>query len=410
MNMPSVNKVCERHQSRELQIDRPEAIVYQNPRDARASTNKAGMRVLFALTGLGRYARGAEIAFISVARELAKAGDSVTLIGSGQPSVATPYRFLRAPSLTRENFESFPSIPLLRNECAYEELTFAPAFLRQYRPAEYDVTLTCSFPFTNLALRRPVLHGSRPPHVFVTQNGDWPAFSNSSEYKLFGCEGLVCTNPDFYERNKSRWRCRMIPNGVDCDRFQPGVQQRQDFGLPGDRLIVLMVSALVPTKRVEIGIKAVSRIPDAHLVVAGDGPLRQAVDGLAARLLPGRFTRLSLAPERMPALYQSADIFMHLSLEEAFGNVFVEAMACGLPIVAHDSRRSRWIVGEDEFLLDTTDPAMVAGGIERARHSSVSQRPARVQKAAAFAWSRIGKMYREFLKEVVAWKLDQDRS
>jgi glycosyltransferase involved in cell wall biosynthesis len=394
--------VCERIKSGKLQIDRADAAVYQNHRDARGSTNKTCMRILFALPGLHRYARGAEVAFVSIARELAKAGDSVTLIGSGEPGTGAPYRFLRAPSLTRQNFESFPSIPLLRDECAYEDLTFIPAFLQQYRPAEYDVTLTCSFPFTSLALRRPVLHGFRPPHVFVTQNGDWPAFSNSSEYKLFGCEGLVCTNPDFYERNKSRWRCIMIPNGVDCDRFRPGAQQRQDFGLPGDRLIVLMVSALAPTKRVEIGIKAVSQIPDAHLVVAGDGPLRQAVDDLAARLLPGRFTRFTLVPEQMPALYRSADVFMHLSLEEAFGNVFVEAMACGLPIVAHDSRRSRWIVGEEEFLLDTTDPAVVAGGIELARHSAVVQRPARVEKAAAFAWSRIGKMYREFLKEVVA--------
>ena len=104
---------------------------------------------------------------------------------------------------------------------------------------------------------------------------------DNSEYRLFGCEGLVCTNPDFYERNKSRWRCRMIPNGVDCDRFRPGPPQREELGLPRDGLIVLMVSALDPGKRVEIGIQAVSQIPDAHLVVAGDGPLRQVIDAQA---------------------------------------------------------------------------------------------------------------------------------
>ena len=194
----------------------------------------------------------------------------------------------------------------------------------------------------------------------------------------------------------------MIPNGVDCERFQPGDQERQKFNFPGDRLIVLMVSALAPTKRVEIGIKAVSQVSDAHLVVAGDGPLRQAVDDLAARLIPGRFTRLSLSPEQMPSLYRSADVFMHLALEEAFGNVFVEAMACGLPIVAHDSPRSRWIVGEDEFLVDTTNPTMVAGSIERGRHSTEDQRAARVGRAAGFSWSRIGKMYQEFLNEVAS--------
>src|SRR5882724_5267421 len=107
------------------------------------------MRVLFALPGLHRYARGAEVAFISVATELAKAGDSVTLIGSGQPRASVPYRFLRANSVGRESFESLPTMPILRNEYAYEELTFVPGLLRQYRPAEYDVTVTCSYPLTN---------------------------------------------------------------------------------------------------------------------------------------------------------------------------------------------------------------------------------------------------------------------
>src|SRR5258708_705528 len=115
------------------------------------------MRILFALPGLHQYDRGAEIAFISIARELAKAGDLVTLIGSGSSRTSTPYRFLRAPSLRRVHFEGFPSLPLFRNEYAYEEFTFLPGFLCRFRPTEYDVTLTCSYPFTNWALRRPVI-------------------------------------------------------------------------------------------------------------------------------------------------------------------------------------------------------------------------------------------------------------
>ncbi len=155
------------------------------------------MRILFALPGLHRYSRGAEVAFISIANELAKAGNFVTLIGSGKPAAATPYRFLRAASVAREKFETLPKMFILRSEWTYEELTFAPALLWQYRPAEYDVTLTCSYPFTNWVLRRPTWRGSRPPHVFVTQNGDWPATARNAEYRFFGCDGLVTTNPDF---------------------------------------------------------------------------------------------------------------------------------------------------------------------------------------------------------------------
>jgi glycosyltransferase involved in cell wall biosynthesis len=364
------------------------------------------MRILFALPGLHRYSRGAELAFISVAKEVCKLGESVTLIGSGTPERTTPYRFSRAESIRRERFERFPFFPPLRNECIYEELTFAPSLAWRYRPNDYDVTVTCSYPFTNWMLRRPLLRGSSPRHIFVTQNGDWPAFvkqsGDKSEYRFFGCDGLVCTNPDFFERNKDAWNCRLIPNGVDCDQFQPGAGRGTEFGIPEDRFVVLMVSALIPSKRVEMGVQAVSRISHAHLVVAGDGPLRDAIAKAAAVALPGRFTQLTVPSEKMPMLYQSADVFLHCSKEEPFGNVFVEAMACGLPIVAHDTARLRWIVGDDESLVDTSDAWAVAEGIQRALRFGDAGSRMRIERAKDFSWRRIAEKYREFFEDVLA--------
>ena len=123
-------------------------------------------------------------------------------------------------------------------------------------------------------------------HVYVTQNGDWPAQSSDSEYRFFWCDGLVCTNPQFFEQNKDRWRSTLIPNGVNTQIYTPGPSSRPEFGLPGDRLIVLMVSALIASKRVGTGVEAVSRIPTAHLLVAGDGPLRHTIEAEAARPCP----------------------------------------------------------------------------------------------------------------------------
>jgi glycosyltransferase involved in cell wall biosynthesis len=236
----------------------------------------------------------------------------------------------------------------------------------------------------------------------VTENGDWPAFVSKSEYRLFGCEGLVCTNPEFYKRNKEKWRSRLIPNGVDCDRFFPGPAHRDEFGIPPDRLIVLMVSALIPSKRVGAGIESVSQIPDAHLVVAGDGPLRKAIEAEAAKLLPGRFTRLSVTPSKMPHLYRSADVFLHLSQNESSSLAFLEAMACGLPVVAHESPQMRYIAGDDEYLLDTENPADVAEQIRRARAADPSRRQRRLAKVADFSWKKLASQYREFLAEIIA--------
>ena len=65
------------------------------------------MNILFALTGL-RQRWSEEQAFISIASELVKTNNSVTLIGSGQEREATPYRFLRAVSLPSGEIRALP--------------------------------------------------------------------------------------------------------------------------------------------------------------------------------------------------------------------------------------------------------------------------------------------------------------
>lgn len=340
---------------------------------------------------------------MSIASELAKSGDHVTLIGSGPARPYAPYHFHRAPSLRRERFEAFPRMPLLRSDTVYEEASFVPGLLSKYRPSDFDITATCSYPFTNWALRRPaIFKPRRPPHVFITQNGDWPACSKQSEYRYFGCDGLVCTNPDYFDRNKQDWNCTLIPNGADVDQFRRAQPDRARFGLPDNKPVILMVSALIETKRVAEGIAAVASLPDAHLIVAGDGPLRNEIDQMASIVLRGRFTRISVPPQYMPRLYRSADVFLHMSKEESFGNVFVEAMASGLPIVGHETPRLRWIVGAEEELVDTAATANVTAGLAKALQEMDTARGHRIERAAGFSWKIVADQYRAFFQSVIA--------
>lgn len=361
------------------------------------------MKILMALPGLHRVSRGAEVAFESVAAGLAQAGGfDVTVAGAGREIPGRPYKYLRAGMVPRERFEKFPKFPPMRSEFRWEELTFAWNLRRAARELRPDVTVTCSYPFVSWVLRgMRDSRGRRARHVFVTQNGDHPARRTNSEYKLFRCDGLVCTNPEFYDFNKAAWRSALIPNGVDVDRFSPGPGERAELGLPRDGKIVVMASALIPSKNVALAVEAVAKLDGVSLAVAGDGPCRDDVDRLGRELLGSRYVRTVLTPDKMPGFYRSGDVFLHLSREESFGNVYIEAMACGLPVVAHDYGTTRWILGNKATLLDTSDPAATAEAIRRALdgprpdkqalHRAVSER---------FSWPVITAEYARFFREL----------
>jgi glycosyltransferase involved in cell wall biosynthesis len=361
------------------------------------------MRILFALPGLHRFDRGAEVVFESVANEIALRGEhQVVLAGSGETRPGRAYEFIHVPAVSRYRFERWPKVPFLRNEFMYEELTFAAALATLRTLSTFDLTMTCSHPYTSLALRRPHFGKRRPAHIYVTQNSDWAAYGNGAEPRLFNCDGLICTNPLFLERNQQRWpRSTLIPNGIDPGRFCPGPQQKAALGLPTDRPIVLMVSALEPGKRVLEAMRAMADVPEAYMVVAGDGPLREEVDRLAADLLPGRFMRGTFRHDQMPDLYRSADLFLHTKIIESFGNVYIEALSCGVPVVAHDDEVTRWILGDYARLVDSTSPQALTAAIRETLQSPPPGDQASAWAHARYAWPVVAGKYANFFAEVM---------
>jgi glycosyltransferase involved in cell wall biosynthesis len=369
-------------------------------------TGGTPLKILFALPGLHQVARGAEVAFEEVARRIAtRPGFEVTLIGSGPRRRDEPYRYVQSPCIARERFEKFPSIPYLRDHYAYEELSFAPGLIRAFSPAQFDITVTCAYPYTNWALRSRRRNGW-PRHVFVTQNSDWMIRLRNSEYKHFGCDGLICINPEYYQRHHDHWPSVLIPNGVDPKIFRPGLADRQKFGLPADKPVVLMASALSSHKRVLEGIRAVPLLEDAYLVVAGEGEQRADVLALGNRLLPDRFRLVSLQHADMPGLYRSANVFLHMSQEEPFGIVYIEALASGLPIVAHDRDLTRWILEDQAVLVDTSDQRAVADGLVRAMNQcgegDIRARHETAQRR--FSWESISEQYCLFFEKIAGVK------
>ena len=356
------------------------------------------LRILVALPGMHRVVRGAEVAFESIAQRVAATnGFDVTVIGSGPSNSSRPYRYLQSSCIGREHFERFPSLPYLRDHYGYEELSFAPGLYQLLRQHEFDVTVTCGYPYTNWVLRSQAAR-----HVFVTQNGDWMLRCRKWEYRFFDCDALVCTNPDYFDAHRGRWPSVLIPNGVDPEMFRPGASARQSLGLPGGRPVILMVSALASFKRVLEGIRAAARVPDAYLVIAGDGEQRQNVLALGNELMPGRFRLMSLSRQQMPSLYRSADVFLHMSQDEPSANAYIEALASGLPIVTHDRRVTRWTMEDMAVLVDTSIEDEVVAGIERAltMHDDEDVRARRDLVNRRFSWDAIAMQYCEFFQKV----------
>jgi len=356
------------------------------------------LRIAIALPGIHRVNRGAETALEQIASILADLGHAVTVFGSGPQRDGRPYRYRRIACIPREAFEGWPGLPGLRSHYAWEELTFSAGLLRQFRGGEFDVTVACSYPWTHWLLLR-----GRGKHVFVTQNGDWMVQSRDAEYRFFDCDGLVCTNPQYFARHRERYRCALIPNGVDADLFHPGPADRAAYGLPADIPLILMVSALIPSKRVADGIVAASAIEGSFLAVAGDGECRGEIDALAARLLPGRFRRFILPRERMPGLYRCADVFLHASRDEPSANAYMEALATGLPIVTHDWEVTRWTLGDCGALVDCADPSALAEALRRALGDKSADAATRRREMVRqrFTWASIGAQYAQFFQELV---------
>ncbi len=345
------------------------------------------------------------MAFESIASELSSIpGFEVTLIGSGTARPGSCYHFIHSPCIPREKFEHWPRFPPFRSEYAWEEATFAARLGRRYNPSAYDATITCSYPFLNwlVRLRRAAKH--RPRNIFVTQNGDWPVQARNSEFRWFGCDALICTNPVYFEQHHDGRPAWLIPNGVDPERFRHASSARSSWGLQPSDHVVLMVNALVQSKRVVEGIRAVAPMKQIQLIIAGDGPMREQVDSEGRALMGARFRRVTAPFDRMPSLYRSADVLLHMSQDEPFGNIYVEALAAGLPVVAHDWSSTRWLFENQAILVDTGDAdklrAALAAALESRSADEVASRLSLVNQR--FTWKAVAKEYARCLKTVVA--------
>jgi len=148
-----------------------------------------------------------------------------------------------------------------------------------------------------------------------------------------------------HDRGVSPERTWVVSNGTAPDRFHPRVSSsfRRDLGL-SDRPLLLTVGRLVPRKGIDTVLRAlptvVQTLPDVAYVVVGAGPDRPRLERLTGELglQEHVYFRGRVPHEDLPGYYSTADLFVMPAREdppdvEGFGLVFLEANACGTPVI-----------------------------------------------------------------------------
>ncbi|WP_017941295.1 MULTISPECIES: glycosyltransferase family 1 protein [unclassified Thioalkalivibrio] len=135
-------------------------------------------------------------------------------------------------------------------------------------------------------------------------------------------------------------RVRVMARGVDTRRFTPARRSsrlRRQWGAGTATPVVLYVGRLAPEKNLALVIEAFRalqpQLPEARLVLVGDGPSRAALERAHTDVI---FTGQQVG-QALAQHYASADLFLFPSTSETFGNVVIEAMASGLPVLAFDT-------------------------------------------------------------------------
>ena len=251
------------------------------------------------------------------------------------------------------------------------------ALLRRFEP---DLVHVDEEPYSAVTFQmaRVCRSAGVPVVFFAWQNIDKripPPFGMMQRFVFNTCAGAIAgteTAAEVLRGNGCPEPIAVIPQfGVDTGRFtfdlDSGMEVRSRLGLPSGAFIVGFAGRLVPEKGIGVLLRAVAETQAVRLVILGDGPehgrIRREADdlGIADRtVLVGGAASLE-----MPAWLTAMAVLVLPSVStprwvEQFGRILIEAMACGLPVVASDSGEMPKVVGDAGLIVPEGDAQALA--------------------------------------------------
>ena len=223
--------------------------------------------------------------------------------------------------------------------------------------------------------------------------GRSPATSDQVRRAGQGAAGLLAVSKamrdDMTALGMPAERIRVHHTGVDLDRFAPVERSAAKRALGVTGPLIVSVGALIDRKGHDIVVEAVRSLGTATLLIAGEGPARQALTALIeSHGLGDRVRLLGAVPHGdLPRLIAAADVMALASASEGLANAWVEALACGTPIVITGAGGAGEVVTAPAYgrIVERT-PAAFAEAIAALLADPPSPSAARAG-AARFTWA-----------------------
>lgn len=185
----------------------------------------------------------------------------------------------------------------------------------------------------------------------------------------------------------------LLRRGIDTHQFNPQRRSqtlRAKLGIKSGQLLVLLVSRLAQEKNLDLAFETFREIqhyvPDAKFVIVGDGPERNRLQTMHPDcLFQGMRTGVELAK-----FYASGDLFLYSSKSETFGNVILEAMASGLPVLTFNYAAAKTHIqnGKNGVVVDlSNDTAFKQAGV---RLANAPAERLEISSAASNTTSQLG--------------------
>ena len=211
----------------------------------------------------------------------------------------------------------------------------------------------------------------------------------------------------------------VMPHGVASGFFRPQLRSpelRESLklrcGAPEGSILLLYVGRLAPEKNLQLLVQTVATLEESspgmfHLVVAGEGSLRSALEQECARRIPGAACFLGHVGDRghLAEIYANCDIFIHPNPREPFGIAPLEAMASGLTVVASRSGGVLHYADEENaWLADATPEAFARAILEIRDRPSLRHARRRAARLTAerFDWENVTARYFALYDELCA--------